>query len=329
MSNKLPKKMRAKVVSSGKTFYYYDTCLKDKNGKRTWVPLGCVFVEAAKKYAELEGNKKAPVVVTFKFVADRYMAEVLPTKSPGTHRDNLREYKKLMEFFNDPPAPVDEIRPVHIREYLDWRVRGGKGYVRANREKSLFSHMFNKAREWGYTSNVNPCQGVKGYKEDGRDIYVFDNEYKITYDAAEQPLRDAMDLLYFTGQRPADVLKMDAKHIIEGALEVQQNKRGRKLRILLEGEFALVIARLPKEGKLLRDIDGTPLIARRLRTLFDNARKIAGTTFQMRDLRAKAGTDKEDSLGMEAAKDQLGHKHQATTVKYVRNRRGKKVSPTK
>lgn len=137
------------MISSGKTYYYYDTSTKDKNGKRIWLPLGCVFVTAAKKYAELEGNKKIPIVVTFKFVADRYMAEVLPTKSIGTHRDNWREYKKLLEYFNDPPAPLDEIRPLHIREYLDWRVKDGKGYVRANREKALFSHMWNKSQGVG------------------------------------------------------------------------------------------------------------------------------------------------------------------------------------
>ena len=57
---------------------------------------------------------------------------------------------------------IDAIAPMHIREYMD--IRGQVAKVRANREKALFSHLFNKAREWGYTAMQNPCQGVKGFK---------------------------------------------------------------------------------------------------------------------------------------------------------------------
>ena len=59
--------------------------------------------------------------------------------------------------------PIDAIAPMGIREYMD--LRGQAAKVRANREKALFSHIFNKAREWGYTASQNPCQGVKGFKE--------------------------------------------------------------------------------------------------------------------------------------------------------------------
>ena len=79
--------------------------------------------------------------------------------------------------------------------------------MRANREKALFSHIFNKAREWGYTAAPNPCAGVKGFTERGRDAYIEDVTYKAVWDAADWPTRDAMDLAYLTGQRPADVLK--------------------------------------------------------------------------------------------------------------------------
>lgn len=91
--------MRSKAISSGKTYYHYETSTKDKNGKRILLPLGCVFVTAAREYAELKGNKKIPIVVTFKFVADRYMTEIVPIKSLRTQRDNRWEYKKLLEFF--------------------------------------------------------------------------------------------------------------------------------------------------------------------------------------------------------------------------------------
>ena len=39
------------------------------------------------------------------------------------------------------------IKPYDVREYLDKRGQAAK--TRANREKALLSHVFNKAREWG------------------------------------------------------------------------------------------------------------------------------------------------------------------------------------
>ena len=70
-----------------------------------------------------------------------------------------------------------------------------------------------------------------------------------------------------------------------------------------------------------------------LRKRFDNAREAAGipkADFQMRDLRAKAGTDKAESSGdILQARDQLGHTAVVMNEQYIRNRKGKKVSPTK
>jgi len=52
--------------------------------------------------------------------------------------------------------------------------------------------------------------------------------------------------------------------------------------------------------------------------------------FQLRDLRAKAATDKADSAGdIREAQNQLGHTSVVMTEQYTRNRRGAKVTPTR
>ena len=70
-----------------------------------------------------------------------------------------------------------------------------------------------------------------------------------------------------------------------------------------------------------------------LRGRFDKARAAAGIPkgdFQMRDLRAKAATDKEESTGnIIEARDQLRHTTVSMTEQYIRMRKGKKVTPTK
>lgn len=96
------------------------------------------------------------------------MIEVVPTKSPATQKDNARELKQLLKFFDDPPAPLEAIEPQYVVQYL--RQRGKTAPVRANREKALLSAIWNFARSAGYTALANPCAGVKGHKEVGRDL---------------------------------------------------------------------------------------------------------------------------------------------------------------
>lgn len=330
----LPPRMRVKITSAGKRYYYYDV-----GGKpRRWKALGGEFVEALHQYAELEqGQTTGSAVITFRHVAERYMREIIPTKAPRTQQDNLAELKSLYKFFDNPPAPITQIRPINIRQYFEWRKEAP---VRANREIALFSHIYNNAREWGYTEQANPCVGIRRNKEDGRDVYVNDPLYQLIWSLADYTLRDALDLAYLTGQRPADVLELGEQDIQDNILYIRQNKTRAPLRIEIIGELAKVIKRIRERKKTLKvhalslivNEQGQPLTQGALRSRFDKVRVTAGidkNSFQFRDLRAKAATEKEDKEGMAAAKDQLGHKSEAMTRRYVRHRLGKKVTPTK
>lgn len=329
----LPPKMRARVRGD-KTYYTLDL-----GGRpRKELSLGSDYIGALKRYAELMVNANAPKKSwTIRDAAQRYLLEIVPSKAPRTQRDNAAEMAKILEFFGHPePAPLDAIRPLHIRQYMDWRKDAP---IRATREKALFSHMFNMAREWGYTDAANPAAGIKG-KTSHRDVYVDDATYHQVYASACQPLRDAMDLAYLTGQRPADMLSMKQTDIKDDALWLQQGKTGKRLRISIEGELSALLARIAQRKAeyaihtphLIVNEQGQPLTAFALRSRFDKAREVAGVNkadFQFKDLRAKAATEKAAASGSEAAKDQLGHESVEMTRKYIRNRLGALVKPTK
>lgn len=133
-----------------------------------------------------------------------------------------------------------------------------------------------------------------------------------------------------TGQRPADVLKIEVGHIVDGHLMISQNKTGKKLRIAIEGDLEAVIARIMHKARdkvnksLLQDMDGQSLSYFALRSRFDKAREESGVSFQFRDLRAKAATDADD-LGH--AQRLLGHRNRSTTEIYTRERKGDLVRP--
>lgn len=330
--------MRARTRGN-KVHYYFDT-----GGKpRREIPLGSDYSLAVKKWTEFQIDQPEPpgaTELTFRVVAERYVREMLPGKAPRTQADNIKELASLYQFFDNPPALLDSIQPRHIRQYLD--LRGKTAKIRANREKALFSHIFNMARSWGLTTQTNPCAGIKGFTETGRkSIYVEDSAFAAVYKVASQPLKDAMDLAYLTGQRPADVLKMAETDISEGALSVTQQKTKAKLRISIEGELVGLVSRIMARKStfkvrclsLIVNDDGSRLTYNMLRNHFDAAREAAGVGkegFQFRDLRAKAATDKAESSGdIRQAQLQLGHATVAMTEQYTRQRKGQKVTPTK
>lgn len=356
----LPRGMRARERGQ-KVHYYLDT-----GGKpRKEIPLGSDYIQAVQKWAELTAGQRPPnSVYTFLDVAREYKIKVFPTKAERTRADNEKELDWLLKFFGDPPAPLDGIEPVHIRQYMDWRVAearklatgknkeravsGGKalpipaniGQVRANREKALFSHMWNFAREQGYTSTPNPCSGIRGFKETGRDVVIGDDMLKRIELHATPPLQFAIRLANLTGQRPADVLRMSESHIIDNVLHVRQGKTAAKLRIEITGALSALLDEIRayktqfkvRALSLLVNESGQPLTKHMLRDRFDAAREAAHipkAEFQFRDLRATAATAVDETGGTKQAQALLGHTTEGMTAHYIRHKVGKKVQPVR
>jgi integrase len=295
---------------------------------RKWTALGKDLNQARLKWAELESDVIQEEDKTFSIVASRYLKEILPKLKPHTQRDYTQYAALLVAVFGH--ISIEKIRPRDIADYV--RHRGESSEVRANREKALFSTIFNHARAWGYTDSTNPCIGIKGFKEKPRDRYVSDDEYQAVWELAHPTVQDAMDLALCTGQRPADVLKIVVADIADGNLSIAQNKTGKKLRIAIEGELKDVITRILAKPRdkvnqaLLQDPSGQRLTYFALRSRFDKAREKAGVSFQIRDLRAKAATDTND---LAHAQRLLGHKNRTTTEIYTRDRKGDLVKPLK
>lgn len=292
------------------------------------------------------------------------MAAELHKKAPRTQKDNLIELQWLYKFFDDPPAPLDRIEPQHIARYRDWRV-----VTRSTQELALFSRIWNWSREQGYTKLPNPTVGVNRNRAKGRDVYVEDDIFKAVYCQADQPTKDAMDIAYLAAQRPADTLKFRDSDIKDGALVLKQNKTGHRIRLMLvddQGqltELGRVINRImSRKAKykirslaLIVNENGQPLTYYALDARFEKARiaaieveqdkaiksrdslerqqyqgqAAAIKEFQFRDLRAKAATETDENRGGKGAQELLGHASETMTKRYIRNRRGKLVMPTK
>lgn len=305
--------------------YFYVSTTKP----RKWTSLGKDRSEALVRWAKLEGEKVPVSVCTFGAVWERYQREIVPTKAPRTQGCNLREGARLAACFGE--VELDVITPQDVKFYLTERGKTAK--VRANREKALLSHVFNIAREWGITSAPNPCAGVKGHKTEGRDRYVTDGEFQAMWEAADAPLRDALDLALLTGQRPSDVLAWTRLDIRGGFLCLKQGKTKKTQRFVIEGELKAVLERCTGRARghavsslhLVQMDTGGPMTYDTMNRRFCKALAAAGVEyFQFRDLRGKAGTDVDD---LAHAQRLLGHKNRQMTESYIKQRAGDKVRP--
>lgn len=333
----LPPHMR-KRVWGGKEYYYLRSTI---DGKRKEIPLGSDFILALRKYADLVVIDAPARGAQFSDVEKRYLAEVVPKLAKNTAKIYRSDIRHLLETFGE--APLDQIKPMNIRMFLDDRAAIP---TTANRCKRLFSTMWNHARGWGYTDLANPCEGIKGHSLDKRMLYVTDAMFKAVYDQGSLPLRDAMDLAYLTGQRPADALRMSEHDIVDGYLIVTQAKTKQPLRISIAGKLAELVDRIRARkathkmvtAGLLTNTNGKRLTQAVLRNHFHEARRLAAEAnpqmaeaimaFHFYDLRAKAADDTSDQRGEQAASDLLGHGNLRTTQRHYL-RRGKIVDSTK
>lgn len=347
----LPPGMRVKVQASGKRYYYYDKG-NQPDGSRPLLSLGSDFLEALRQYADLEVTIARPPVTIGEAIR-RFQTEMIAGRPINTQKDIVWSIPNLLKFFDQPPAPFSKVKPIAVRQYLDWR---SAAPVRANREIAWFSTIWNWARNKGMTDAPNPCAGIRRHREKARTMYIEDAELELLHSHASEPLREAMELAYLLSLRPSDVLDVRETDIRNGELAITpsktRNSTGKQLRFSIDegGALDLLLKRIQARKSqfsvrplhLLVDESGLRLTKAMLRGRFVKARQeaanAAGNTdiaarllsIQFRDLRAKAGTDKAESSGdVRQAQEQLGHSSILMTETYIRARKGKKLKPTK
>lgn len=320
VNRNLPPRMRARRQKSGRVFYYYDT----GSTPRHEIPLGSDYIIAVQEWAKLNQSEPTERMTVAWLIAKYRASEAFEGVGSGTQADYSYAMDKLIEHFGD--APLDQVKAAHVTLYLDHRSKQSKH--RALREKSILSMLYSWAMERDYCK-FNPAGAVKTKKLPGRKhVYIHDDMLNAVYAEAPQDLRDAIDLAYYIGQRPGDLLDMTLVKIRDGRLEYRQNKTTTPQRIVINEDLASLLKRIEDRKAqhkvvstyLLVNERGAKMTKAMLRSRFEKARAaagIAGNDFQFRDLRRKAATDLRDQAGLDAAQDLAGHKDRAMTEHYT------------
>jgi integrase len=311
--------MRARV-KGGTTYYSYDFGGKPRKEQQ----LGTDYVLAVQKWAELH-EAEPTARITVGWAIGKYLASPqFDAVSLGTQADYRFALDKLMHAFGD--APMDEVRPSHVTIYID--KRSAESRHRALREKAVLSMVYAWAMARDFCKS-NPVAAIKARRLPGRkNVYIEDDMLDAVYKHAGPALRDAIDLAFFTGQRPGDVLRMSETDIRDGHICITQSKTGKPIRIPVMGDLSALVDRMAERKRrfavralvLLVDEDGKPMTRAKLRSRFEAARDAAGiegSAFQFRDLRRKAAADLRDQSGIKDAQDLLGHANEGMTEHYA------------
>ena len=294
--------------------YYFDV---PKSHPRKLIPLGTDIYKALHTISEIEKKGfdfNSLKKFTFKDAKNQYfLSSNFQILAERTKKDYFLYIDQLLKVFSD--APLDEIKTTFLYQYLEFH---SSRKVRANREMSLFSIIFNFARRVGLTEAINPAMRLQKHKETSRTRYITDFELKDFLKDSDPVFKLEIDMLYRTGLRFEDCRKVLKEEAIS-----EVSKTTSKLRFIHSKEFKKTVDQLTAmhdKQTLFFHPEGT------FRKLFYKQRELTGVVFTIHDLRAKAISDYAEIYGDIEAQKFASHNNIQTTIKYIRNRKGVKVN---
>jgi integrase len=152
---------------------------------------------------EIESERSAPTVGD---MIDRYIAEHLPKKRPGSQRGDVYMIDKWLAPMRS--LKVSEITFDHADRLHRKITREGRP-IAGNRALTVLTKMFALAIKWRWRTD-NPCKGIERNPENKRTRYLSTDEI-VRLNAALADLDDrqaakALTLLLLTGARSMEVL---------------------------------------------------------------------------------------------------------------------------
>lgn len=243
-----------------------------------------------------------------------------------TQKDYKKYAQKVLAVFGE--IEPDDIMPEHIRKYMDRR--GVKSRVQANREKTFMSRVFR----WGYERGkvkVNPCKGVKQFKEIARTRYITDKEYNALYQCAPDIVKTAMELAYLCCARQADILELKKGNLLDQGILIKQGKTGiaqvkawsDRLSVAIKiaeslplkpGMSSIYVIHQPSGSRFTRDAFNAHWMKAKKKA--EEQYPDLSFDFTFHDLKAKGISDLEGNLYEKQAIS--GHKNVTQTARYDR-----------
>lgn len=253
------------------------------------------------------------------------------------HKRSWEEDLKLYRIFIEPSfgkkmiswITTDKVRQWHqrITHLKKQRGEGNISQATANRCLALLSVVFNQMRP----ESLNPCKGVKKFREQSRDRFLQPDELRRFFEALEHPdtpsdLRDYLLISIFTGARRSNVLAMKWSDIDKEreiwTISPEESKNSQRLTVPL---LPQVIEILHRRKRATHGMFVFPSVS--ASGHYEEPKKAWGTLIKRADIQNVRIHDLRRTMGsyqtMTGASTTivgktLGHKSQQSTAVYTR-----------
>ena len=248
-----------RVHPSGRKVYIVKTRYQGRIIKMTIGPHDAVSatyarVRAAEIITDARAGKnpkgRRSSAPTMRALGERFLKEYVPNHcKPST----AAEYRRSVEHFINPRIGKLRVPDVQRSNIAALHHNLRETPYQANRTLGVLSKMFNLAELWELRPDgTNPCRHVKRFKEDKRERFLSDAEYRRLGSALREIEQDgsetasaiaAIRLLMLTGCRLSEIQKLRWEHVdLEtGELRLPDTKTGAKVVHL--GEPAIAVLR--------------------------------------------------------------------------------------
>ncbi|GFM29225.1 site-specific integrase [Novosphingobium sp. PY1] len=261
---RLPKLEHVKYVKSkGKVYAYFNTGAK-KDGRTIYArlphPSDTGFYESYAGMCRARKRRGGTAYTVAQLVADYETAmERRIDLAEGSKTLYRKINKKVVTFLGD--FPVNDLQPDDVQFVLDEKINGVGAY---NSFLSMISILYKHARKAGKTK-LEPTKDMAKLKTGEHEPWP-EPILQAGLSAKDDQLRLAISLLYYTGQRISDVVKMRWSDIADGEIFVLQKKTSKDVCPPLHSALAAELARTPKRGMtILCDEIGKPMEDRVIR----------------------------------------------------------------
>lgn len=254
------------VRAKGNVYGYFDTGKKDTQGRRIYAPLGRHSAPGfGDQYAAQLGhrNRAASKLATVNDIADRYdRSAELASLAANTQRYYRAQMKHIRRELGE--FPIMQVRRRHVAEVVNNRL-GDK-----NGTKNGFLAVYGVLHSYAVSQDIaegdSPTKTIKPFKT-GEHAPWPEPLLIAGLQAEHDRTRLAIALLYYTGQRIGDAVRLRWNWIINGRLKFTQEKTGKAMDIPIHRELAAELDRTPTRGlTILASYEGkamTPQVIRR------------------------------------------------------------------
>jgi integrase len=272
----LPKHVHRVTSRCREYFYYHPGRGTKQPGERVRLPSNPQSPEFWQAIRVVQGETFGPIgpvaTDTVSAMIDAYLTSpAFLGITVGSQKLYRRELHVAMDAWGD--LPVSGLRPSHVRAMME-RLADRPG--KANNFLGTMRTLSDWARSHDHADR-SITEGVKPYKKKGGHKPWTPEQIQCVHERLAGPLRRAVLLALYTGQRGSDIVRMGWTDVDEGGFSLRQQKTGRDIWCPIVPELAAEMATWEKRpGPFVTQEDGKVYARNLLTHHFQDARQALG-----------------------------------------------------